>query len=56
MVNNCVKTVNIGEGHLKRQNFMHSWMRFKAFICAVLTSLESHKMVQNSSINRQESV
>jgi len=38
MVKNRVKTVNIGEGHLKRRNITRSWTRFKALICAVLTS------------------
>jgi len=51
MVKICVKTVNIGKGHLKCQNFMRSWTRFQALICAVLTSPESHKTVQNSLIN-----
>jgi len=48
MVKNRVKTVNIGKGHLKHRNIMHTWMGFNALICAVLTSPESHKMVQNS--------
>jgi len=48
MVKNCVKTVNIGEGHLKCRNITRSWSGFNALICAVLTSPESHKMVQNS--------
>ena len=48
MAKNRVKTVNIGEGHLKRRNITRSWTRFKALICAVLTSLESYKTVQNS--------
>jgi len=48
MVKIHVKTVNIGKGHREHQDIMCSWTRFKALICAVLTSPESHKMVQNS--------
>jgi len=48
MVKICVKTVNIGEGHLKCRNITCSWLGFNALICAVLTSPESHKMVQSS--------
>ena len=43
MVKICVKTVNIGEGHLKHRNFTCSWTRFKALICAVLTSTNHTK-------------
>jgi len=48
MVKIHVKTVNIGKGHRKHQDITHSWTHFKALICAVLTSPESHKTVQNS--------
>jgi len=56
MVKYCVKTVNIGEGHLKRRNITPSWTRFKALICAVLTSPETYKTVQNSQINGEKSM
>jgi len=56
MVKNCVKTVNIGEGHLKRRNIMRSGTHFKALICPVLTRPESHKTVRTSSINGEKSI
>jgi len=56
MVKNWVKTVNIGKGHLKHQNIMHSGMRFKAPICLVLTRPESHKTVRTSSIDGEKSI
>jgi len=48
MVKNHVKTVNIGKGHRKHRDITRSWTRFKALICSILTSPESHKTVQNS--------
>jgi len=56
MVKNVVKTVNIGKGHRKHRDITCYWTRFKALICAVLTSLESHKTVQNSWINGETSM
>jgi len=56
MVKNCVKIVNIDEGHLKRQNITRSGTCFKALICSVLTRPESHKTVRTSSINGEKSI
>jgi len=56
MVKNRVKTVNIGKGHLKRRNITRSSTRFNALICAVLTSPQSYKTVQNSWINGEKSM
>jgi len=53
MVKICVKTVNIGKGHLKHRSIMRFGMHFKALICAVLKRPESHKTVRTLSINGQ---
>jgi len=34
----CIKTVNVGGGHLKCRDIRHSRIRFKALICAVPTT------------------
>jgi len=56
MVKNRVKTVNIGKGHREHQDITRPCTRFKTLICAVLTSPESHKTVQISSINGEKSM
>ena len=56
MLKDCVKTVHIGEDHLKRRIIMRSWTRFEALIRAVLTSPGLHKAVQSSSINGERSM
>ena len=52
----CIKTVNVGKGHLKHQNIMHFETSFKALIHTILTRPESHKKVQNSSMNSEKAV
>jgi len=52
----CIKTVNVGRGHLKRRNIRRFKTRFKALIRAVLTRPKRSRIHQLMVKNRVKTV